>query len=162
MDDVDARIASIGAEIDRVLEPARARMRSASPGTLALYPTEHDWTTDAERAEIARLVLTLPRSGEIARAARERVQRKRAERIEAMAKSKGKCPTKSKSKGEPLKTFEVEIYIRSRVVLDVEARDAAHAREVAAEVVDEGTDGWIVETESADPREARVLREVVS
>lgn len=162
MDDVDARIASIGAEIDRVLEPARARMRSASPGSLALYPTEHDWTTDAERAEIARLVLTLPRSGEIARAARERVQRKRAERIEAMAKSKGKSPTKSKSKGEPLKTFEVEIYIRSRVVLDVEARDAAHAREVAAEVVDEGTDGWIVETESADPREARVLREVVS
>lgn len=161
MDDVDARIASIGAEIDRVLEPARARMRSASPGSLALYPTEHDWTTDAERAEIARLVLTLPRSGEIARAARERVQRKRAERIEAMAKSKGKSP-KTKSKGEPLKTFEVEIYIRSRVVLDVEARDAAHAREVAAEVVDEGTDGWIVEADSADPREARVLREVVS
>lgn len=161
MDDVDARIASIGAEIDRVLEPARARMREASPGTLALYPTEHDWTADAERAEVARLVLTLPRSGEIARAARERVQRKRAERIEAMAKSKGKSP-KTKSKSEPLKTFEVEIYIRSRVVLDVEARDAAHAREVAAEVVDEGTDGWIVETESADPREARVLREVVS
>lgn len=161
MDDVDARIASIGAEIDRVLEPARARMRSASPGSLALYPTEHDWTTDAERAEIARLVLTLPRSGEIARAARERVQRKRAERIEAMAKSKGKSP-KTKSKSEQLKTFEVEIYIRSRVVLDVEARDAAHARERAAEIVDEGTDGWIVETDSADPSEARVLREVVS
>jgi len=161
MDAVDARIASIGAEIDRVLEPARERMRTASPGTLALYPTEHDWTTDAERAEIARLVLTLPRSGEIARAARERVRRKRAERIEAMSKSKGKSP-KTKSKSEPLKTFEVEIYIRSRVVLEVEARDAEHAREVAAEVVDEGTDGWIVETDAADYREARVLREVQS
>jgi hypothetical protein len=159
MDDVDARIASIGAEIDRVLESARARMRTASPGTLALYPTEHDWTTDAERAEIARLVLTLPRSGEIACAARERVQRKRTERIEAMSKSKNKSP---KSKSKPLKTFEVEIYIRSRVVVEVEAYDAEQARFDAAVVVDKGVDGWIVETEAADYREARVLREVKS
>jgi hypothetical protein len=83
MDDVE-RIERIGAEIDRVLAPARLRMRSAAPASLMLYPTEHDWMNDTERAALAKLVLELPRSGEIARAARERVARKRAERLEAM------------------------------------------------------------------------------
>lgn len=151
MDDVE-RTARVSAEIDRVLEAVSARMRAAAPASLTLYPTEYDWMTQPERDTIAKLVLELPRSGEIMRAARERVAIKRAERLEAMAKRKGAKP-------EKLKSFEVEIFVRSRVVLDVEARDAEHAKQVAAEVVDEGTDGWIVEVEAADPSEARVLRE---
>lgn len=80
------------AELERLTALGRERMIAADPALVGMRPAELDWLTHVERAEHTRLILLLPRSGEIQQAARERVARKRAERVRAMSRDFNEQP----------------------------------------------------------------------
>lgn len=77
----------IAAAIDRALAPARKRRDAASEAGRGLYPSEMDWASDKELAEVHALQLMLNTHPEsTAAAARERAKAKRAARRRAATK----------------------------------------------------------------------------
>ncbi len=58
-------------------------MKGADPSIVGLRPAPADWMTEDERRELERLWTELPTFGEEREAARQRVARKRAERMKA-------------------------------------------------------------------------------
>jgi hypothetical protein len=68
--------------MNEICSAVKNRMKDIDPMLAGLLPTEYDWMTEEERAEMHTLRLSLPSYGEEALAARERIKARRAQRLQ--------------------------------------------------------------------------------